>query len=186
MTQMQLTLYPGFRSPDPAKFERGDYGKYIEEKLPTEMPAMFGLHPNAEIGYLTNLGETIFQTVLKVSGSGGGGGSSADEAAQALITQFLKDLPENFNFMEVQTRAQENLNPYIIVSLQEVERMNLLLSTIRQSLVDLELGLKGALNITDAMETLQKELIINKVPGSWAAVAYPSLKKLQEWYTDLL
>lgn len=36
------------------------------------------------------------------------------------------------------------------------------------------------------MEVLQKELIINKVPGSWAQVAYPSLKKLQEWYTDLL
>lgn len=80
MTQMQLTLYPGFKSPDPAKFERQQYSNYIEEKLPGEMPAMFGLHPNAEIGYLTNLGETIFNTVLKVSGSAGGGGSS-DEMA---------------------------------------------------------------------------------------------------------
>lgn len=126
MTQMQLTLYPGFKSPDPAKFERANYCKYIEEKLPTEMPAMFGLHPNAEIGYLTNLGETIFQTVLKVSGSGGAS-SSSDEAAMTVIKQILGDLPENFNMIEVQQRAQENLTPYIIVSLQEVERMNVLL-----------------------------------------------------------
>jgi len=81
---MQLTLYPGFKSPDPAKFERTQYEKYIEEKLPTEMPAMFGLHPNAEIGYLTNLGETIFTTILKVSGSSGGAGSDVD-AINSLI-----------------------------------------------------------------------------------------------------
>jgi dynein heavy chain len=77
---MQLTLYPGFKSPDPAKFNRPEYVKYIQEKLPTEMPAMFGLHPNAEIGYLTNLGETIFNTIIKVTGGGGGGGAGAQEA----------------------------------------------------------------------------------------------------------
>jgi len=51
---MQLTLAPGFKSPDPVKFDREAYRKYIEEKLPPEIPQMFGLHPNAEIGYLTN------------------------------------------------------------------------------------------------------------------------------------
>jgi dynein heavy chain len=51
---MQLTLAPGFKSPDPVKFDREAYRKYIEEKLPMEQPQMFGLHPNAEIGYLTN------------------------------------------------------------------------------------------------------------------------------------
>lgn len=51
---MQLTLAPGFKSPDANKFDRDMYRKYVEEKLPTEQPQMFGLHPNAEIGYLTN------------------------------------------------------------------------------------------------------------------------------------
>ena len=45
MTQMQLTLQPGFKSPDPAKFERTQYAAYIEDKLPVEQPAMFGLLP---------------------------------------------------------------------------------------------------------------------------------------------
>lgn len=53
MQQMQLTLAPGFKSPDAFKFDREMYRKYIEEKLPAEQPQMFGLHPNAEIGYLT-------------------------------------------------------------------------------------------------------------------------------------
>ena len=55
-----MTLAPGFRSPDPQKFDRNAYIKYVEEKLPAETPAMFGLHANAEIGYLTNLGEKLF------------------------------------------------------------------------------------------------------------------------------
>lgn len=57
---MQLTLAPGFRSPDPQKHDREAYRRVIEEKLPPEQPQMFGLHPNAEIGYLTTLGETLF------------------------------------------------------------------------------------------------------------------------------
>jgi dynein heavy chain len=60
---MNMTLAPGFKSPNPEKFDRNAYIKYIEEKLPTETPAMFGLHANAEIGYLTNFGENLFKTI---------------------------------------------------------------------------------------------------------------------------
>lgn len=44
--------------------------------------------------------------------------------------------------------------PYIVVCLQECERMNILVAEIRISLIELEMGLKGQLNITDAMEKL--------------------------------
>jgi len=100
MTQMQMTLQPGFKSPDPAKFDRAQYVAYIEEKLPIEQPAMFGLHPNAEIGYLTTLGETLFSTILSVSGGGGGGGSG-ESAVKGIIAAFLKELPANFNMIDI-------------------------------------------------------------------------------------
>jgi dynein heavy chain len=51
--------------------------------------------------------------------------------------------------------------PYVVVCLQECERMNTLLSEIRTSLTDLDAGLKGVLNITDAMETLSQKLSLN-------------------------
>lgn len=35
---MQLTCAPGFKSPDPAKFDRNSYERYVEEKLPSEAP----------------------------------------------------------------------------------------------------------------------------------------------------
>lgn len=63
MQQMQLTMAPGFKSPDPLKFDRSRYEEYIEKNLPAEIPQMFGLHPNAEIGYLTTQAEALFMMV---------------------------------------------------------------------------------------------------------------------------
>ncbi|CAE7689398.1 DNAH9, partial [Symbiodinium necroappetens] len=56
-------LAPGFKSPDASKLEYSHYVKYIEERFPLEVPQMFGLHPNAEIGFLTNQGISIFKTI---------------------------------------------------------------------------------------------------------------------------
>ena len=39
---------------------------YIEEKLPSESPPMFGMHPNAEIGYLTSNCDTLFNMLMEI------------------------------------------------------------------------------------------------------------------------
>lgn len=55
---------------------------------------MFGLHPNAEIGYLTTTGEKLFSTILTVQGgSGGGEGGSENELADK-ISYYIEMLPE--------------------------------------------------------------------------------------------
>lgn len=64
--------------------------------------------------------------------------------------------------------------------------MNTLLNEIKRTLDDLKLGLTGALNITDAMESLQRSLQFNKVPASWESVAYPSRKNLALWFNELI
>lgn len=50
---------------------------------------MFGLHPNAEIGYLTTLGETLFNTILAVAGGSSSAGSG-ESAVKGIIADFLK------------------------------------------------------------------------------------------------
>jgi dynein heavy chain len=64
--------------------------------------------------------------------------------------------------------------------------MNILLSTIRTSLNELDAGLKGQLNITDAMEGLATGLALNRVHDSWEKFAYFSKKNLIDWYADML
>lgn len=187
LENMNMTLAPGFRSPDPNKFGREDYVKYVDEKLPPEIPQMFGLHPNAEIGYLTNLGETLFSTIQECSGgSGGGGGSKKDTVVKSLIDRFLEQLQgAYFVMIEINARAKEK-TPYVVVCLQECERMNTLTNTIKQTLEDLDAGLKGQLNITDDMEALSNSLFLNKQPAIWVKYAYFSNKDLIGWFDDLL
>jgi len=186
MQGMNMTLAPGFRSPDPQKFDRNAYIKYVEEKLPAETPAMFGLHANAEIGYLTNLGEKLFATILQCSGgSGGGGGSKKDEAVKALLNRFLNDLPPEFIMLDLFARAKDK-TPYVVVCLQECERMNTLTSTMKKSLEELNAGLLGQLNMTDDMEQLGNKLFLNMQPDLWVKYAYFSNKDLLSWFDDLL
>merc|ERR1712032_1341069 len=64
--------------------------------------------------------------------------------------------------------------------------MNVLLSQMRFSMIDLEKGIGGQQNITDNMESLASDLQSNKVNALWAEKAYPSLKPLSAWFLDLL
>ena len=186
LENMNLTLAPGFRSPNPSKFNREDYVTYVDERLPVEIPQMFGLHPNAEIGYLTTLGETLFSTIMSCSGGGSGSGASRKDAvAKEILDRFLGLLPPEFVMLELNVRAKQK-TPYVVVCLQECERMNTLTSTMRKSLQDLDAGLAGALNITEDMETLSQSLFLNKQPALWVKYAYFSLKDLVMWFDDLL
>jgi len=185
LQKMNLTLAPGFRSPDPAKFQRIDYVNYVDQ-LPQEAPQMFGLHSNAEIGYLTNMGETLFSTILQCSGgSGGGGGKGKDKIVKEMIDRFLDSLPPPFIMMDLQAKAPDK-SPMVVVCLQECERMNTLTFTIRTSLEDLDAGLKGQLNITDDMEALSLSMFLSGQPDLWVKYAYFSLKDLGNWWEDLL
>lgn len=185
LTGMNLTLAPGFRSPQPEKFNRDAYVKYVDEKLPIEDPRMFGLHPNAETGYLTSQGETLFFTILQCAGGSGGGAGGKDQIIKEMIDKFLEILPQPFIMLDLFAKAKER-SPYVVVCLQECERMNILTGTIRQTLEDLDSGLKGALNITDEMEDLGKSMFLNMQPAIWVKYAYFSLKALGSWFDDLM
>ena len=72
----ELLLAPGFAAPPNSDYQ--GYHTYIDEHLPPETPYLYGLHPNAEIGFLTTTSESLFRTVLEMqprdsSGAGGGG-----------------------------------------------------------------------------------------------------------------
>jgi len=117
-------------------------------------------------------------------GSGGGGGAGASKLNE-MINLILEKLPIQFSMIDLLTKATER-PPFIVVCLQECDRMNTLLKEIKSSLIDLDAGLKGTLNITEAMEKLSFSLNLNRVDDSWAKVAYLSKKNLLVWLDDLI
>lgn len=87
--------------------------------------------------------------------------------------------------LDLNVKAKEK-TPYVVVCLQECERMNTLISTMRMSLEDLDAGLAGQLNITEDMEDLANSLFVGTVPALWVKYAYFSIKDLTNWFDDLL
>ena len=183
----ELLLAPGFNTPPNTDFV--GYHNYINLHLPTESPYLYGLHPNAEIGFLTATSEKLFKTVFELqpreSGGAASGGISREEKVKTIVDDILDKIPEQFNMHDIMQRVEER-TPYVIVAFQECERMNTLMKEMKRSLRELDLGLKGELTISSDMEALSNSLFLDQVPPAWTKLAYASLNGLSAWYADLL
>ena len=111
---------------------------------------------------------------------------SLGERVKRLLDVITEKLPDLFPMGELEERTSDERSPYVGVFLQECERMNMLLFELKRSLGELDMGLKGDLSITEAMEALMNALYDDRVPASWAAKAYPSLRALGPWLYNLL
>merc|ERR1711871_1450592 len=159
---------------------------YIEDSFPLETPVLFGLHPNAEIGFLVQTGQTLFSTIVDLGGAGGGGeGGSSEDPAKAILDDLEARLPLDFEMYTIKGKVVEE-TPYVSVILQECDRMNKLLGEMRRSMAELQLGLAGSLNMSDPMETLLSCLRLGRVAPNWEKIAYPSKKDLGNWFEDML
>lgn len=63
---------------------------------------------------------------------------------KTILDEVLEKLPEEYNMSDITSKTAER-SPYILVCFQECERMNTLVSEIRRSLKELDLGLKVCL-----------------------------------------
>ena len=183
----ELMLAPGFAIPP--NMDYAGYHNYITDNLPPESPVLYGLHPNAEIGFLTATSEKLFRTVFELqpreSGATGGPVTTREEKIKAIVDDIMEKLPDPFNMAEIMGKVEER-TPYVVVAFQECERMNILTKEMRRSLKELDLGLKGELTITPDMEDLGNSLFFDQVPPAWTKRAYASMHGLSNWYNDLI
>eukprot|EP00064_Thunnus_orientalis_P009532 superscaffoldBa00001216_g9556 len=183
----KLALAPGFVVPSNLDYQ--GYHDFIDEMLPHESPVHYGLHPNAEIEFLTVTSDNLFHTLLELQSPdavmGEGASQTLEEKVKTILDEVLEKLPEEYNMADITSKTAER-SPYILVCFQECERMNTLISEIRRSLKELDLGLKGELAISSEMEKLQTALFFDNVPDTWTKLAYPSTYSLAIWYNDVL
>lgn len=64
--------------------------QYIDDTLPGESPYLYGLHPNAEIGFLTQTSEKLFRTVLEMQPRDGGVGEGGGTTREEKVTRTAK------------------------------------------------------------------------------------------------
>lgn len=94
-----VSFAPGFPCPAPSDYN--GYHDYIDETLPAESPYLYGLHPNAEIGFLTTMSDNLFRTVLEMQprdmSGGAGAGMTREEKVKQILDEIVEKLPEPFN-----------------------------------------------------------------------------------------
>ncbi|KAK9866454.1 hypothetical protein WJX84_011662 [Apatococcus fuscideae] len=181
-----MELFPAFTTP-PSSSNHRQVTEYIDETMPPETPLAFGLHPNAEIGFKLREAERFCVNVLTLQPreAAGEGGLSTEEKAKQVLDEISERLPELFDMEDIRNRV-DDFTPYVMVAIQEAERMNVLLGAMRRSLAELDLGLKGDLTMSEPMEKLMFSLASDQVPAVWTNLAYPSLRPLGSWLVNLM
>jgi len=176
-----LEFFPGYAGAPPTANTQQAMD-YIFASMPPENPVAFGMHLNAEIGFRLQQADFIFQNVLNLQPrtAGGAGGLSLQDKAKMVLDEIMEKLPESFDLFALTEKLEER-SPFTNVFLQEMERMNMLLFEMRRSLAELDLGLKGDLQISAPMEELMQALFLDKVPNKWEALAWPSMRSLAMW-----
>lgn len=109
---------------------------YIETLPLANTPEVFGLHPNAEIGYYTNAAKEMWSHLVELQPQTGdtGAGISRDDYIDKVASDVLNKLPKEFDLDQVRKKFGIDISPTTVVLMQELERFNKLVKRMRVSL----------------------------------------------------
>uniref|UniRef100_UPI0037E91524 dynein axonemal heavy chain 1 n=1 Tax=Semicossyphus pulcher TaxID=241346 RepID=UPI0037E91524 len=164
------------------------YLAYIRGLPINDTPEIFGLHDNANISFAQNETFALLGAVGRLQPrAASAGGKTLEEIVEEIVAGIAEKIPQPFSVQEVMEKYpvlyEESMNTVLI---QEVIRYNKLLAVISQSLSDIVKALKGLVVMSSELELMANSLFNNLVPDMWKAKAYPSLKPLASWVSDLL
>ena len=111
----------------------------IEALTLSNTPDVFGLHPNAEIGYYTHSAKDMWSHLVELQPQTGGdsGGVSREEFIGKIATDIQGKLPPLFDVGRVRKSIAE-ITPTYVVLLQELDRFNVLIRKMSTSLINLQ------------------------------------------------
>ncbi|KAG7265791.1 LOW QUALITY PROTEIN: hypothetical protein CRUP_036669 [Coryphaenoides rupestris] len=140
---------------------------YVEEieSLPlANTPEVFGLHPNAEIGYYTQAARDI-----------------RDEYISQVAQDIQNKLPAVFDLDLIHKKLGLDVAPTSVVLQQELERFNKLVVRMGRSLAELQRALAGEVGMSSELDEVARALFNGHIPAIWRKLAPDTLKSLGNW-----
>ena len=165
------------------------------EKLPLmSAPAVFGLHPNAEIGYLMKRTTSMWINLITLQPrtASTSNGLSRDDQIAKVAADVLQKVPiinldvGSFDLIEIRSKlihrnSGKPPTPCQVVLLQELERWNKLCLRVTSSLLSLQKTLTGEIGTSDRLDAIGDALFNGFLPSFWAQLAPATEKKLSSW-----
>ncbi|XP_010023155.1 PREDICTED: dynein heavy chain 8, axonemal-like, partial [Nestor notabilis] len=166
-----------------------DYLQYIEQLPVTDTPEVFGLHPNADITYQTNLANETLSIIVSIQpkDSSTGGGETREAVVQHLAGEMLEKLPPDYNPHEVKVQLEKMgaIQPINIFLRQEIDRMQHVISRVRTTLTDLKLAIDGTIIMSEELQDALDNMYDARIPKLWFRISWESAT-LGFWFTELL
>lgn len=164
------------------------FSEFIDE-LPLEnSPMVFGLHANAEIGYYSNAVKHMWAHMIDLQPQTvtTGGGMTRDRFIDNAANEILHKLPQLYEMDVLRKKYGLTPSPTTIVLLQEVERFNMLIARIRNSLKTLRRAIAGEVGMDAVLDNISNGLYNGIIPDSWLKLAPATRKPLGSWITYFL
>ncbi|KXS21993.1 hypothetical protein M427DRAFT_494431 [Gonapodya prolifera JEL478] len=161
---------------------REDYLNFIELLPLNNSPDVFGLHPVAEIGYMTNSVKEMWAQLLSLQprSTEGSGGFSRENFIGGIASDIQGKLPSTFDIARIH-KTIGNPTPTQVVLLQELERWNTLVEKMSSSLRDLRKALKGEIGMSQQLDELANNVYNGALPQMWKGLAPQTEKGLGSW-----
>ena len=180
----KLSSLPTYYIPKDGSIQ--SYRDLIDRLPAADKPDAFGQHNNADIASQIRETRTLLDTLLSLQPQVSvTQGQSSEDKVLDLAADVLKQIPEPIDLQAAANLLVDDSSALKVVLLQEIDRYNVLLKTIRSSLVDLERGIKGLVVMSSDLDQVFICILEARVPPLWEK-AYPSLKPLASWTRDLI
>merc|ERR1712072_419036 len=184
----------GFNYNLPAWGDLESYTQMVESLPLTNSPAVFGLHPNAEIGYYSNAVKAMWVDLISLQprSSAGGEGMSREEYIAITAKDIFNKIPlesmdvGSYDLLQIRVlleKKNENgvITPSQVVLMQELERWNSLVLRMASTLQDLQKALVGEIGMSDQLDALGDALYNGFLPNMWRRLLPDTQKALGSW-----
>eukprot|EP00992_Anisonema_acinus_P002258 TRINITY_DN10608_c1_g1_i2.p1 TRINITY_DN10608_c1_g1~~TRINITY_DN10608_c1_g1_i2.p1 ORF type:complete len:2266 (+),score=796.72 TRINITY_DN10608_c1_g1_i2:1-6798(+) len=174
---------------NPGTVHRDVFANQVEALPMENSPEVFGLHANAEIGYLTNATKGMWADLLELQprqASSDTGEGSREDVLDKIVQDVMAQIPQPFDRKLIFGREKAKnkdglLQPTQVVLLQELERWNSLVERMMLTLKDLQKALAGVIGMSAELDELANSLFNGQLPSMWRTLAPLTRKNLGGW-----
>ncbi|KAG9479366.1 hypothetical protein GDO78_012827 [Eleutherodactylus coqui] len=179
----KFSFYKGYGIPKGKTVD--EYVQHIEQLPMVDTPQVFGLHPNADITYQTNMANETLSTIVNIQpkDSAGGGGETRETIVQRLANEMLEKLPEDYIPHEVPAcpgDTQTCIDLLYFLLTQPLHPKQRLVCHIPPFIQN-----TGTIIMSEDLRDALDNMYDARIPKLWYKISWDSAT-LGFWFTELL